>query len=517
VARRSTAGCGLLLLWWGAACDDQGSVALRFDLPERSELRPAGAETVTLVARVGDGAPRATTAQIGDGSAIDLGALPVDEQVWLSVELRTADEKLVGFGRAAEALAVRASERTEATIPVRRPFVYVAGAGAGLVSFDTTLASTASYQGQVSTAETAAVIADLAGTALATISTSGALAYVSTSTHEAGDLPAANLPAAPLDAVATPDGAYLLVGHGAGGAVSVVTVATGEVASVELPGPADRIAITRGGDGAWWGVALIGRALVDRGCAASQLAHFPLANLETPIVTATGVGLADLAGDPRAGVVYVADRCNDRVLRFDPVEGTLDTAAPVLALPAPTALAAGDGRLWAIGHALLPTTSPNVPDGIIDAWLVLGSWDGLTARVEPLPPVIERVVARRIDYPDQAVTQELHANAVVADDLVILPGGQLALLTSVELRGDALVYGLFGIVVPQLDVTTREYWLLDAATRVLTQRVRTRCTIVHGRCDTDLGLCEWDCLPDIAPPLVAEFTPTGIAGLFGAR
>ena len=115
------------------------------------------------------------------------------------------------------------------------------------------------------------------------------------------------------------------------------------------------------------------------------------------------------------------------------------------------------------------------------------------------------------------MTQEVHANEVDAEDLAILPGGQLALLTTVVLRSDALTQGLFGIVVPQLDIDTKEYWLLDTATRVITQRVRTMCTVLEGQCDTDLGLCDWDCLPDIEQPTIGTFTPSGITALFGAR
>jgi len=501
-----------------AACGADGKVSLRFDVPDVMELRPAGADTLTLIAQVGDDAPRATTAEIGDGTAIDLGDLPIEDEIWLSAELRSSEGQLVGYGRAREPIAVEPEAVVEATIPMRRPLVYVAGSTSRLLSLDASVATTADFQSTVTTAGTPAVAADVAGTDVATITSAGGLAYVSTSTHMPSSLPAVTLPASPLDAVATPDGAFLVVGFGGGGQIAVVEVATGAVQAVTAPGPAERVAVTRGSDGGWWGVALVGRATADAGCTPSKLVHFPLASPDAAVVLDAGVGVSDLAGDDRNGVVAVADRCGDRVLRFDPVAGVLDTTAPVMAIPAPTAVAAHDGQVWAIGHDLQTASASQVPDGIIDAWLVLGRASGAgDAVVEPLTPVVERVVAVNIDFPDQSVTQEIHANEVDADDLAILPGGQLALLTRVVLRSEALTQGLFGIVVPQLDVDTHEYWLLDTATRVVTQRVRTQCTVVEGQCDTDFGLCDWDCLPDIVTPAVGAFTPTGVTALFGAR
>src|SRR5690242_17410908 len=115
----------LLAVVAATGCGGSGSVSLRFDVAEEQALRPSGAATLTLIARVGEDAPRATTAEIGDGSAIDLGSLPVDDDIWLTAELRTGEEHLVGYGESAGPLTVSATSLTEATIPVRRPFVYL--------------------------------------------------------------------------------------------------------------------------------------------------------------------------------------------------------------------------------------------------------------------------------------------------------------------------------------------------------------------------------------------------------
>jgi hypothetical protein len=503
-----------------AGCGGSGSVSLRFDVAEDPDLQPAGAATLTLIARVGDEEPRATTATIGDGTSIDLGDLPVESDIWLSAELRTTEGNLVGFGEAPGPIEVKATSRTEATIPVRRPFVYLAGSGARLVSLDASLPATGEYRGSVNTGGAPVVVADVAGADLAVISSGGALSYVSTSTHGASDLPGAQIAGDPRDAVATPDGQYLVIGHGTASQASVVTVATGEVRVAALGAAADRVAVTRGSDGGWWGVALLGRANNDTGCTPASLASFPLDDPETATVINTGLGVSDIAGDARTGLVAVADRCGDRVLSFDPVAGALDNTTPLMSIAAPTAVASSNRRVWAVGHDRLTSTSPDVPDGVVDAWLVLGSVDlqGGDATVEAMPGVVERVLATEVDYPDQDITQDLHANTAVGTDLVVMPGGeQLAITMSATMHGDQFVDIFGSTVIPELDITTQEYWLVDAASLTASQRVRMMCDLIVGTCDSGCIFRDWSCLPDIHDIPGAEFTPSGMAALFGAR
>lgn len=519
VARPTTLATALCLAAGG--CVGDGSVSLRFDVPDDPALQPAGADTLTLIARVGDDAPRETTAEIGDGTSIDLGELPVETDVWLSAEMRTAEGQLVGYGRSAAPLTIEAERDVEATIPVRRPFVYVAGASNRVVSLDTSVsASTSTYQGQVATSSTPTVVADVAGVEVAALTATGELTYLSTATHATSDrLPGLTVAGTPLDAVATPDGAFLVIGHGGGSPqATIVEVGSGATAVATLPAPADRVAVTRGSDGGWWGVALLGRATTDTGCTPSRLATFPLSAPETATIVDTGLGLADVTGDVATSAVYVADRCGDRVLHFDPVTGSLETGTSIMSIAAPTALAADNGVVWAVGHDAQPGSTSQVPDGIVDAWIVLGRAEGGDAQVEALQPVIERFVATDLNYPDQSVVQDLHANDVVADDLVVLPGGQyLGLLTRVDLHGDEVIDGVFGtIIIPELDVTTREYWLLDSATHLFVQRVRPQCSFTVGQCDVDFT-CSWACHPDIDAAQAGSFAPTGIAALFGAR
>ncbi len=517
---RTWAWLGWLAVAPAAGCGVEGAVSLHFDVPDEPGLRPTGAETLTLVAQVGDDAPRATTAEIDDDGQVDLGELPLGDELWLSAQMRNPQAQLVGYGEAGGPIEIAAGVDTEATIPVRRPFVYLAGAGARLISFDASIGR--DFEGQVAAGATPARLADVGGTAVAHISASGAVAYVSTATHQAASLPAVQLTGGALDAIASPDGAFLLVAQGGGSPqVAVIEVATGAVELAPAPGAVERVAVTRGADGGWWGVGLVGRAASDTSCGGSQLLTFPLADPETATVIAAGAPVSDLAGDARSGVVVLADRCGDRLLRFRPESGAVD-GTPILAgIASPTAVAALGGRVWAVGHDRLETASPDVPDGVIDAWLVLGSTrlDGADAVVTPLEPVVERVLAENADYPDQDLVMDLHANWVEAQDLVILPGGeQLALLLSTVLHGDALGDdGFGGVLIPETDVTTEEYWVFDPSSAVITQRVRTTCDVEEGPCGTFCLVPEWACLPDIAAPAAGAFSPTGIAALFGAR
>ncbi|MCA9677999.1 MAG: hypothetical protein KC464_23440 [Myxococcales bacterium] len=520
LATALVAGLGLAAAVPG--CTAEGSVSLHFDVPDDPALRPGGAASLTLVTQIDADAPRATTTQIGADGQVDLGDLPVADEVWLSAELRSAQGQLVGYGRASAPLAILADADVEATIPVRRPFAYIAGAGNRLVSVDASLGRSAGYQTQVALPGSAEVVADVAGTDLATVSAQGALAYVSTATHGASSLPGAQLGPSPTDAIATPDGAYLLVAHaGTSPQVSVIEVATGQVKVAPTPMAADRVATTRGSDGGWWGVALLGRATVDTGCPGSKLAVFRLTDPETATVIDAGAGISDVGGDARSGLIVLADRCGNRLLRFDPVSQAIDQAAIVDGIKAPTALAVLDGHVWAVGHDRLTTTSPEIPDGVIDAWLVVASadLDGDPSQVMELPPIVERVLAENADYPDQDLVQDLHANWVEADDLAISPSGDLLALTlSTILHGDALGDdGFGGVLIPRVDVTTQEYWLFDPSTTVTNQRIRTSCVADEGPCGAFCLVPDWSCLPDIDASVSGTFAPSGIAVLFGAR
>ncbi len=502
------------------ACGAEGSVSLHFDVPDDPALRPGNAETLTLTSQLGVDAPRSTTAQIRDDGTVDLGELPVGEALWLSASMRSAQAQLVGFGASGGPLEITADGTLEVTIPVRRPFVYLAGAGARLISFDTSLGR--EFEGQLTTTGAAVLIADVGGVAIAQVSAQGEVTYTATATHQPADLPVVQVGGGAIDVVASPDGAYLLIAQGgASPQVSVIEIATGMVALAPSPAAAERVTLTRGSDGAWWGVALIGRANVDINCSPSRLLTFPLTDPETATVIDAGAGISDLAGDARSGVVVLADRCGDRILRYTPSEGVIDSAPIIAGIAAPTAVGALGGRVWAVGHDRLTTTSSDVPDGVIDAWLTLGTAkiDGADAVVSTLEPIVERVLAQNADYPDQDLVMDLHANSAEASDLVVLPGGELiALLVSTVLHGDALGNdGFGGALIPETDVVTEEYWVFDPATNVIDQRIRTTCQVDEGPCGIACLVPDWSCLPDIAAPVGGAFSPTGIAAQFGAR
>ena len=87
LATALVAGLGLAAAVPG--CTAEGSVSLHFDVPDDPALRPGGAASLTLVTQIDADAPRATTTQIGADGQVDLGDLPVADEVWLSAELRS--------------------------------------------------------------------------------------------------------------------------------------------------------------------------------------------------------------------------------------------------------------------------------------------------------------------------------------------------------------------------------------------------------------------------------------------
>jgi DNA-binding beta-propeller fold protein YncE len=517
-ARLATARSWLLVLG-ASACADAGSVTLVLDLPDDDALRPAGADTVTLVAREGTDPLSITTVPVRDG-ALDLGELPLSDELWLSAELRGPQQQLVGFGRAPAPLEVTLETTGEVRLPIRRPMVYLAGAGAGLVTLDASVPASGAYQGLVPGAAAQAMVADVAGTTLASVSLAGALSYVDSGTHELSSLPGATLGAAPRDVAATPDGRYVVVAL-ANNRAAVVEVETGEVAVAGLDGAADRVAVVRDAGGSWLGVVLVDRASTDADCAPSRLAVFPLGAPETPTVVDAGAAISDLAGVQAEGKVALAARCDGAVLRFDPATGVVDADVPMFELPSPTVVAAAEDRVWAIGHDR--RTNPDtqlVPDGVEDAWLVVGSaeWSGQFAAVTALPPLVTRVEATEVaQYPDQEVTQDLHANTAEATGLAVLPGAeQVAVTFTSVFHGDEFSNGFGDVVLPTIDVVTHEYWLLDGSGLAPVQRVRTSCAVTVGPCNEFACYFDaWNCLPDVDAADVGTFVPGALTTLFG--
>jgi hypothetical protein len=208
-----------------AGCES-GSVSLDFEMPADTSLVPSAPTTVTLVAEV-PGEPRRTeTHQVDADGHVELGDIAVADDVRVSVELRSATQRVLGYGRSGP-IAVSPQETVEVPVRVRRPFAYTGGAPGAVATFDPTVdPAERDFKGEVAMDRTPSVVVGTPDGAmmavLAAVGNGGEVRLLSTSTHavEGATVP---LQAPPVDAVVTADGRFLVASHdGPSGGISVV-------------------------------------------------------------------------------------------------------------------------------------------------------------------------------------------------------------------------------------------------------------------------------------------------------
>jgi hypothetical protein len=178
-------------------------------------------------------------------------------------------------------------------------------------------------------------------------------------------------------------------------------------------------------------------------------------------------------------------------------------------------VAATRDRIFAVGRS-------NQGQG---AFLILASseTDGSGATQVSLPPVEERARADEFSVQGQETEVRVTADTVRPFDLAVLPGSdRVAVLVYAEFHGDAVWYGdIFPtLVIPELALTTYEYQLLDAATGVALQRLRTFCQAdaVLQPGDPEPIVQDMSCTrnagQDVSPYF---FIPSHVAVLYGDR
>jgi len=500
-----TAGCGV------------GSVDIVLDMPTEADLAPTGARTVTLVT-VAPGEPaRATTSAIAADGSFDLGKLPVEDGVSVSIVLRSPTQRVVGYGEATGLVDVTPRDAVQVDVPMRRPFAYVTGAGTNLQAFDTTADSAAMYQREVA-APAAASLAAAAGGDLFVIDDGGHARLIWGATHTA-DSAVISLPAGPRDAAASTDHRFLVVGDG-GGLTAVDTV-IGTVAMFPVAGGVDRVTITAAPGGGLRAVGLAGRALPGACGGSSTLISVSLDDLSAAAtMTNAGVPLADVAGSETGIDVVAVDPCANALIRLGDTEAQNVKLADV---PAPTDVAEMAGQAWALGSVPGVVDTAGTSDTSDDTTtmaghlvLVQAAVDGSASGRADLHAVTQ-VVAGYDDFGTPlALNRDINADAVRSRALVVVPpGDQVAVLYDADYHAPALYQGL-GEVIPEMVAHTSEYELFNATGGAVVQRVLTHCDLT----DDGMGaVASWKCLP--APgagwPQVGTFTPKGLAVLYGSR
>jgi hypothetical protein len=504
-ARGYLAGCLAGCLTF-AGCSS-GSVELVLDPPEAESLAPLDPASVTLVASTPGGTPRATTSLIAADGSFDLGELPVGGGLDLAVELRDASQRLVGYGRAVGAVTVSPDDAVEVRVPVRRPFLYVTAEGAGtrLATFDPTRDPLdGSYKGSITTPASTTIAVPAGGSDVALVGSDG-LRRLSTSNHEVESGAPTDLPGGIRDAVTSPDGAWLVIGHDEG--IALVDVTTGAVTDQGVDGAVDRVALAARPDGGLAAIGLIGRATE---CGeTSSIVTVPLDGSSGPIVVELDRPLADIGASPQQARVVGADACKGELAVVSGGEGTLTTVR------GPTAVAVLGSRAFVVG--VVPGVRDDEMITMQAAYLEVVAVDvvgGAEVRVQ-LPPVIQNVVATQV--PSRDITRGLKAHTATPIDLSVVPPGDLvALVYSAEFDAPVVFDAGFTPIFPLMNASSAEYQLVDLTSGTFVQRVRTTCqleTLTPGA-----FFRTWECDPSAGQDVAdSDFVPASVAALYGAR
>jgi hypothetical protein len=233
---------GTAVIACAIGCAGEGSFDLQLVLPQDPMLRPNGMTTVTVVLTPGDQPPVATTSVL-DGNSFSAGDLAVANDVRIEVQLRDVSNRLVGVGEAPDPIDIVANERTEVSIPVRRPFVYASN-GSALFSFDPTLDATdTQFQGQLQITGPQVAVS-VGGDRLAIVG-SNQLTVITTDTNKPVGSPIA-LTGITRDAAYVPGSRKVAVASDVG--IAIVDIDSGEIQSTSVAG-VDRVTVGPADDG----------------------------------------------------------------------------------------------------------------------------------------------------------------------------------------------------------------------------------------------------------------------------
>lgn len=502
-----------------AACDDPGSLTLRLDLPTDLQLRPAGMTTVTVETRAPDEPTRVVTTpiefdQAGHGT-FDVGELPRLPSATVTVALRTAAGRLVGYGAASDAVDLSEGADVALSIPVRRPLIYVGNRDGGdLRAMDPTRDTTdTSHQTSIDlgTGRPRAILA-LDGARMAVV-TGTSVQVFDTASHQAAG-PARSVPADVADAAVAADG-WIVLAH-PGGVTALDLDDGAELALVD-----DR-AITRVAVGLDAGVptvfALDDRVLApgapDEPCqGAAQVLAVPVAG-GTVRELAAGA-FADVAAAPGQEGAFAVDACADAIV-------TAEDGTKIAEVERPSHLVRIADTLWAAGNRLPTIVDDNgTPDNFADDVIIGGSIqlvsvaaDGGGRRRIDLPA--QSQVLSNLDDPAHELSNILQADAVRPLDMAVLPANEgVALITEMTATTTALVGS--EEYIPPMEVSVFDMKLVDVASATITQQIRLACDpVIDDTGNPTFG--EWECAaaPAGTAPAGGQYEPSAIGTLFGA-
>ncbi len=473
-----------------AACDPDGGVALRFERPEDPSLDPLTDDVRELTLWATAGGEEVFQATRPYDAAVRFGQLPLGQDVRFAVGGSAATGQVIAYGKSGDPVDVTVDDAIEVTLPVRRPFSYVAGAE-GVIALDGSLGDdyvTALGDG----AAAAAVSATPDGRSIV-VAQGASLVSISTSTHlaEGGEVA---LEAAATDLAISPDGRWAVVAHAEPSGVSIVDRATAQASFVATP-PVGQLAVSA--DTVW----VIVDPLNSLFCSPmSSLLAIPL---DDPASAGDPVPLdapaSDLAVD-RDGRPLVVLPCADRIVD--------ESLTPVLEVDGVSAVTVAGDTIWATGHV----------DGEA-AHIILASVPlagGEPALID-LPTLEERALAPEFDAPGQNASIQATADLASAYDLTVLPDGEhAAILVAAVYFTEEVGDAGFGVpILPAVTMVTYEYQLVQLDSGLGAQRLRTSCSIEwEPGAYVDDFRCGQAPGQDVSS---VSFTPEGLSALYGSR
>lgn len=505
-------------------------IALSFPGADSLAPDPARIAQVTLVTTMSGSSPVSETQVVAPGNALTFGRVPAGGDVEVAIELRSATQQLIGFGRTQ--VDVTAGETTPVELAIRKPFVYLSG-GDALAVLDATIEDEASSSLAPLPVggDAIAAAATRDGTELWVVADSGAmqqLAMITTASHQLDETTAIDVGTRPVTSIAlSVDGRFATLGHGgADGGISLVDLAAarrGQTAIAFHPlGDVGAVAMAPGENGSPRAYALIDRARsagCDRAAPPSTLAWLPLADPSAGGTITYNGPVHDVAVTAAGDLAIVADACRHElrsISLFAPSE-----SERFLSLANASAVAIEGGRVWGAGSSTAPLTGASV---IRIASRDLYNDDETQITLAALETSVLSVdIADSEPDGDRNVEQRLRADATGLIDLAILPGSdQVAVVTAAAYHESSfyvLVNGFPRLFIPEMEVVTREYLLIDAATAAFVQRIRTSCVITtFPPPDEDPVLRSWDCVvPPGADETAVPFLPTTAVALLGSR
>jgi len=506
----------LATLMSALGCQDVGTVVFVVEAPSAPELDPRPAARTVELITARDGLPPvvARVSVAGSMSALPVGNIPLGDAV--SFELRGFSDgnQVVAYGRTGP-IRIEASGETRVTIPVRRPFAYVAGKFFPAVMTGTTkLYDTASVL-QASTPEIPLTGWVPVGVAVSTDGrellvgasrggTMGQVVLIDTLSH--GEQKVAALAAAPNAVALGPRGEVGAVVHTDANKVSILSLPVirsnpteplGAVRAVDNVRQPGALAMTDN-----TAFVLAGRPTSLR--CGSTPAPPRSAVVEVDLLTATamperdlGFPARDIAVDPRNGRVIVTDTCGGKVVALAPGATTGDK---LIDMSGPRALAVVRRKLVAAGGT---TTQP--------ATVTLAVAD-LDAPQSPPSAFTIKMPDERIEIPidntpGQSVEIRIAPDLVEPLDIAVTQDGSRAVILVHSVHRQESI----PLIAPGATLDSYYVLLVELETGTVLSRVRSSCAALQDG-DPDLYFCGDS---DSVEP-ASLYVPSSVAVVWGS-